>query len=216
MPAVSHSSLNQQCHLTVSLGVAAFSVWAPKVFKYYKDHLDPLLAQKTHLRRNFDKSIFTSAAFNFGPNVCTFSHRDCMNCPFGWCAIQSLGNFDHTLSGHLVIEELKLLIEFPPGCLILLPSAVLTHANTTIQTGEVRASFTQYAAGGLFRYVDNGFQTQDELQASVSEEEFRAKMKRKETRWKQGLEMYSTVEDLLANVRALAEEAENEVEEGQL
>lgn len=200
----------------VTFVIAAFSVWAPGVFQYYKDHLDPLLKKQPHLKKNFDKSIFTSAAFNFGPNVCTCSHRDCMNCPFGWCAIQSLGRFDHTLGGHLVLEDLRLLIEFPPGCLILIPSAVLIHANTTIRPGELRASFTQYAAGGLFRYVDNGFQTQDELRASISPGEFDARMKEKETRWKRGLSMYSTMEDLLAKVRTLAEMDKGAAEEGQL
>jgi adenine-specific DNA glycosylase len=194
---------------------AAFSVWAPELFKYYKDHLDPLLEKMKHLRKHFKKSVFTSAAFNFGPNVCTFSHRDCMNCPFGWCAIQSLGSFDHTLGGHLVLEDLKLLIEFPPGCLILIPSAVLTHANTPIQAGEKRASFTQYCAGALFRYVDNRFMTQDEFQASVSNEEFKAKMKEKETRWKKGLALFSTLDDLLERMKVLADQAK-EAEEGQL
>ncbi|KAJ2920035.1 hypothetical protein MD484_g256, partial [Candolleomyces efflorescens] len=195
---------------------AVFSAWAPRVFKYYKQRIDPLFEKLTHLRRIFDKSIFTSAAFNFGPNACTFSHRDCMNCPFGWCAIQSLGNFDHTLGGHLVLEDLKLLVEFPVGCTILIPSAVITHANTAIQPGETRASFTQYCAGGLFRFVDNGFQTQGQLQASVSEEEFRRRMEEKKTRWKKGLDLYSTIEELIADASARAEEEASQREEGQI
>ncbi|KAJ2933959.1 hypothetical protein H1R20_g3123, partial [Candolleomyces eurysporus] len=195
---------------------AAFSVWAPDLFQYYKAHLDPLMQKENHLKKNFEKSIFTSAAFNLGPNVCTLSHRDCMNCPFGWCAIQSLGQFDHTLGGHLVLEDLKLLVEFPPGCLILIPSAVLTHANTPIQVGEMRASFTQYCAGALFRYVDNNFMTQDEFRASVTGEEFEAKMKEKETRWKKGLELFSTLDDLVERAKAFADQMEKTVEEGQV
>ncbi|KAJ2911680.1 hypothetical protein MD484_g8734, partial [Candolleomyces efflorescens] len=195
---------------------AAFSVWAPRLFKYYKDRLDPLLERMKNLKKNFEKSIFTSAAFNFGPSVCTIAHRDCMNCPFGWCAIQSLGNFDHTLGGHLVIKELKLLVEFPPGPVILIPSAVFTHANTPVQAGERRASFTQYCAGALFRYVDNDFMTQDAFQASVSREEFEMKMKEKETRWKEGLGLFSTLDDLLEDAKSHAKEAADSVEEGQL
>ncbi|KAJ2917968.1 hypothetical protein MD484_g2469, partial [Candolleomyces efflorescens] len=195
---------------------AAFSAWAPKVFKYYKDHIDPLFERMPHLRRIFDRSIFTSAAFNFGPNACTFAHRDCMNCPFGWCAIQSLGHFDHTLGGHLVLEELKLLLEFPIGCVVLIPSAVLTHANAAIRSGETRASFTQYCAGGLFRFVDNDYQTQAQLQASVSEEEFRVRMEQKGSRWKRGLDLYSTMEELLADAHARVEKEASQREEGQI
>ncbi|KAJ2911954.1 hypothetical protein MD484_g8460, partial [Candolleomyces efflorescens] len=195
---------------------AVFSFWAPRLFKYYKDHLDPLLERMKNLEKNFEKSVFTSAAFNFGPCVCTIAHRDCMNCPFGWCAIQSLGNFDHTLGGHLVIKELKLLIEFPPGPVILIPSAVFTHANTPVQAGEKRASFTQYCAGALFRYVDNNFMTQDAFQASVSQEEFEMKMKEKKTRWKDGLGLFSTLDELFEDAKRRAEQAADNVEEGQL
>ena len=41
-------------------------------------------------------------------------------------------------------------------------------------------------------------------------------MKEKETRWKRGLSMYSTMEDLLAKVRTLAEMDKGAAEEGQL
>ncbi|KAJ2914179.1 hypothetical protein MD484_g6247, partial [Candolleomyces efflorescens] len=183
------------CRLA-TYGSAAFSVWAPDLFRYYKSRLDPLMQKFKHLKKNFEKSIFTSAAFNFGPN--------------------SLGHFDHTLGGHLVLEDLKLMIEFPPRCLILIPSAVLTHANTPIQEGESRASFTQYCAGALFRYVDNKFMTQDELQASVTKEEFEAKMKEKETRWQNGLKLFSTLDGLLERAKAFASQTEMALEEGQL
>ncbi|KAI0665364.1 hypothetical protein C8Q78DRAFT_995596 [Trametes maxima] len=56
-----------------------------------------------------------------------------------------------------------LVVEFPPGSSILLMSAVVLHANTPIQDGETRMSFTQYCAGGLLRWVDSGFRTQGEL-----------------------------------------------------
>ncbi|KAK0191924.1 hypothetical protein F5146DRAFT_999182 [Armillaria mellea] len=49
-------------------------------------------------------SIFPCAAFNFGGNVWTFRHKDILNCPFGWCAITSLGQFDPTVG---VLWELK-------------------------------------------------------------------------------------------------------------
>lgn len=180
---------------------AAFSVWAPDLYAHYKINLDAMLNKMPGLQRNFDKSIFACSAFNFGPAACTCAHRDCMNCPFGWCAIQALGVFDHTGGGHLVLDDLKLVIEFPVGSLILLPSAVLAHANTTIQPGERRASFTQFTAGDLFRFVDNNFKTEESFRKSVSKKVFTAKMKEKETRWELGLEKWSTVEDLLARVQ---------------
>lgn len=149
-----------------------------------------------HLRRNFDRSIFTSAAFNFGPNAWTYKHRDSLNCPFGWCSIQALGCFDPQKGGHLILWDLHLVIEFPAGALVLIPSATLMHSNIPVQPGDCRASFTQYCSGGLFRYVDNGFRTEAQL-AAEDPAEYERMCLLKRTRWKMGLALLSTLDDLL-------------------
>ncbi|KAJ7244803.1 hypothetical protein B0H12DRAFT_995993, partial [Mycena haematopus] len=137
---------------------AAFALWAPRLHAYYVDYNQRLSAHLPHLHRPFPKSVFSCAAFNFGPRVRTFKHRDVCNLPFGWCAIQALGEFDATKGGHLVLWDIKVVVEFPAGALILLPSATVAHSNVPVQATEERISFTQFTAGGLFRYVDNGFQ----------------------------------------------------------
>ncbi|KAJ7048973.1 hypothetical protein C8F01DRAFT_1213543 [Mycena amicta] len=137
---------------------AAFATWAPRLHAYYVRYNK----HYAHLRRPFPSSVFSCAAFNFGPNVWTFKHRDVLNLPFGWCAIQALGKFDPTKGGHLILWDLKLIIEFPPGSLILIPSATLSHSNIPVQKGDERASFTQFTPGGLFRFADNGFRTEEE------------------------------------------------------
>ncbi|KAJ7109051.1 hypothetical protein C8R43DRAFT_904942 [Mycena crocata] len=175
---------------------AAFSLWAPRVYTYYKEHDDVLRQRLPHLTRNFDKSIFACAAFNFGPDVWTFRHRDVMNVPFGWCAVQALGHFDARKGGHLVLWDLELVIEFPHGATILLPSATVAHSNIPVQPGEERASFTQYTPGGLMRYVDNGCRTEGELEQQDPDEYVRM-MAAKDTRWDMGIGLLSTVEELL-------------------
>jgi len=67
----------------------------------------------------------------------------------------------------MVIWDWKLIIEFPPGSTILLLSGVLKHSNTAISSNEVRYLFTQYSAGGLFRWVDNHFQTAEEYRKTL-------------------------------------------------
>lgn len=118
-----------------------------------------LAQRQPELRRPFDNSIFPACTVNFGPNVATVPHLDFNNDPALMCLIQSLGNFDPKLGGHLVLWDLKLVIEFPPGSTICIPSSLLSHSNLPIRAGETRASFTQYAAGALFRWVDHGFGT---------------------------------------------------------
>jgi hypothetical protein len=141
-------------------------------------------------------SIFSSAAFNFGRNVWTFKHRDVLNLAFGWCAVQALGCFDATKGGHLVLWDLKMAVEFPHGALILLPSATVAHSNIPVQPGDERVSFTQFTAGGLFRYLDNGCKTVEEL-AEADPAEYEHLMGLKAARWQMGLSLLSTLDELL-------------------
>lgn len=88
------------------------------------------------------------------------------------------------------------MLEFPPGSLVLIPSATITHSNTPIQPGESRTSFTQFCPGGLLRYVDNGFRTEAELQAA-DPAAYKQMLREKEDRWKMGLGLLSCLDDLI-------------------
>ncbi len=121
---------------------------------------------------------------------------DSANFPFGWCTITALGHSNARRGSHLVLWDLKLVIDFLPGSTILIPSAILRHSNTTIAKGERRYSFTQYTAGGLFRWVDYGFQTSEEYWGSLHKEEHLQAQKERSERWMMGLHMFSTLEEL--------------------
>ncbi|KAJ7777820.1 hypothetical protein DFH07DRAFT_1035958, partial [Mycena maculata] len=174
---------------------AAFALWAPRLYRYYRNCDAKLRDKHRDLRRPFASSVFFAAAFNFGRNVWTFKHRDVLNLAFGWCAVQALGHFNPKTGGHLVLWDLRLGIEFLPGALILLPSATVAHSNVPVQDNEERVSFTQFSAGGIFRYVDNGCQTVDEL-AENDPEEYERLMALKATRWEEGLKLFSTITEL--------------------
>ncbi|KAJ7776454.1 hypothetical protein B0H16DRAFT_1302552 [Mycena metata] len=111
------------------------------------------------LRLNFTNSILPSVTFNLGPQSVTFEHVDHLNRPFGWCVITNDGDFDYKRSAHLYLKQLKLVVEFPPAATAAIPSAVVEHGNTPLAPTETRYSITQYAAGGLFRWVKYGFRT---------------------------------------------------------
>ena len=123
-------------------------------------------------------------------------HRDAKNLPFGWCMITALGEFDPTKGGYFVLSDLKIFIEFPPGSTILIPSATLRHCNIPVQSSETRTSFTQFAAGDLFRYVQCGFMTEKEL-AGVDPEKYAEMLEKKKSRWARGVELFSTESELL-------------------
>jgi hypothetical protein len=105
------------------------------------------------------------------------------------CAVTAFGDFDPKKGGHLILWECGLVIEFPPGSTILLPSATISHSNVTIGRDERRYSFTQYTAGGLFRWVENGFQKSTDFRASLSPEESAKQNEKDEQRWAWGLSL---------------------------
>lgn len=180
--------------------LAMLAFWAPSLYQYYRScnsRLDPRLATP----RPFSRSVFASCTFNLGPNAWTFKHCDVLNLPFGWCPVTSLSDFDPTKGGHLVLWDVKLVIEFPPGSTILIPSATIAHSNVPVAKHEHRASFTQYSAGGLFRYVDNDFMTAAEL-AAKNPEKYQENLDKKEDRWEMGVGLWSTLNELVGRAEA--------------
>lgn len=145
----------------------AFSAYAPKLYERYCDYFERLHAHDPTLTWNFPKSVFPATTVNFGPNAVCYDHLDFGNAAAGWCAITSAGSYDPKLGGHLILFDIDLIVEFPPGSTILIPSSIMRHGNTPVQSGETRVSMTHYAAGGLFRYVDHGFSTQEKADPKV-------------------------------------------------
>lgn len=93
----------------------------------------------------------------------TLPHRDSANLAAGLCVITALGRFDHTRGGQIVLWELGLVIDFPAGASIAIPSSLVTHFNVPVRQFDVRYSLTQYCSGHLCRFVENGFQTDKQL-----------------------------------------------------
>jgi hypothetical protein len=137
--------------------------FAPKMAKEYIKDLKTLFTTHPELRHNHRNSIFPATTYNLGLRTATFNHLDGLNRPDGLCALTTGGDYDHKKSAHLYLEQLRVIIEFPSGATSLLPSATVGHGNTPLQEGETRCSLTQYAAGGLFRWVGYGFKTAKQL-----------------------------------------------------
>lgn len=118
----------------------------------------PKLYQRDPSLQRLFPSIFPGATFNLGPQTTTLPHFDSKNKGNGIVSVCSLGEFDHSKGGHLVFLTLKMFVQFPSGSMVLFPSAIVEHANTPIAANETRMSFTQWMAGGLFRWIDYDFQ----------------------------------------------------------
>ena len=115
------------------------------------------------------------------------------------CAIQSLGNFDHTKGGHLILWQLNIMLEFPPGFLALIPSATITHSNSPVSEHETRLSFTQFCPGGLLRYVDSDFRTEREF-AEKDPAGFAEMQRAKAQQWEERLKLLTVYDEMLASL----------------
>jgi hypothetical protein len=175
----------------------------PKQYVEYRACGEALDAKEKTPKKLFPKSVFPCATVNLGPRTCCRGHRDSGNRACGQCVITAAGNYDHTKRGHLVLHEFKLIIQFPSGSTALIPSATVTHSNVPIAANEERFSVTQYAAGGLFRWVEYNHMTEDEFErtdrrgwaATTSPEACR-------NRVAAGLSSFSKYSELLSDLKA--------------
>ncbi|KAJ7433332.1 hypothetical protein FB451DRAFT_1345107 [Mycena latifolia] len=175
-------------------------IYAPKLWRYYVDVLRLLFEHHPGLQHNFTNSIFPAATFNLGPDVVTDEHMDFNNLVHGLCGVTSGGKFDHTKGGQIYMKQIKLVIDFPSGSSILFPSAFIDHGNTPIQGGETRFSLTQYAVGGLFRWVKYGFRSAKSVLASAGGADLIASFDGVPgSRWQWAMNLFSKVDELETN-----------------
>ncbi|KAF4614892.1 hypothetical protein D9613_003558 [Agrocybe pediades] len=153
--------------------------WAPDLHSYYVEYLGKLYTHNPSLKGTFKNSSASSIWTG-------------LTYPLVGAASRALGSFDHTKGGHLILWECGLVIEFPAGSTILIPSAIISHSNTTIAPAETRYSFTQYTAGGLFRRFENGFQKSEAHWDSLSDEEKAEEAKKDSVRWAFGISLLRT------------------------
>jgi hypothetical protein len=144
-----------------------------------------------------DGSVFPVVTFNLGPAVATWPHKDDDNFAPGWCAITAIGDYDPTRGGHIVLWELGLVVEFPPGTTIFIPSALITHSNTAVQPGETRMSIVQYAPAGLFRWAWYGFETKGRKDVEDPDKKSTREKQREKERDRY-MALYSKYEELLS------------------
>ncbi|THU86476.1 hypothetical protein K435DRAFT_683546, partial [Dendrothele bispora CBS 962.96] len=175
---------------------SAFATWAPKLHQVYMDTLSSYEAHDPSFHRNFPGTAFAAATFNFDEQTETMEHVDYFNYITGWCGITALGHFNHTKGAQMILWDLKLVIEFPPVSSMLIPSCFLRHSNTAVPTGETRQSFTEFSAGGLFRYKDDEMRTR----VSMSNEERKQKETEARESAREAVNIYSTFKELADTV----------------
>ncbi|KAG6826053.1 hypothetical protein H0H92_001295 [Tricholoma furcatifolium] len=128
--------------------------------------------------------------------ICKFGSDDA-NLAQSWCSITPLGVFDAAQEGQIILWDLGIVVDFPSGSTILIPSALILHSNAPIAENKTRYSIIQYAAAGLFRWVENGFMSEEAWLAKATSDEIKEHTERQEKRWAEAAKMFTKLEELL-------------------
>ncbi|KAL0564714.1 hypothetical protein V5O48_017325 [Marasmius crinis-equi] len=161
-----------------------------KLHALYTWVLDRVIEDGEGLKRNYPKTCFAATTLNMD-RACTLKHVDHLNLFCGLCAVFNVGDFDYEKGGHLVLWDLGLVLEFPPGCTVLFPSVLIAHSNTPIEVHETRSSITQFTAAGLFRWVHNGCMTDKEYGQYANVRQKKARAQHRENLSSMGLDLLS-------------------------
>jgi hypothetical protein len=100
---------------------------------------------------------FAQCTLNVGEKSTSGEHVDGKNFASGLCTVAPVGRFDYSRGGHLIMHELRIILEVPAGSIVFFPSAIITHENTPVQQGETRQVVTAYASGSVFQSADSNF-----------------------------------------------------------
>lgn len=173
---------------------ASFEHWAPELHKLYSDtHAKITEHYGLHKDTIGGNCPFAAITVNFGPQVVCWRHRDLKNLAYGVCPITVLGDFDSELGGHIILHELKLIVQMRSGDTIFIPSAVVTHETMPIGPGETRESIALYSAGGVFRDADAGFQSYTSWEKK-DKAAYDQHILKGEQRWADGWSLFTTLE----------------------
>ncbi|KJA29421.1 hypothetical protein HYPSUDRAFT_517945 [Hypholoma sublateritium FD-334 SS-4] len=176
---------------------SSLALYAPKLYSHCRAKLNTLPVQFPRLAPFFPDSskVFPATAFDLGPGTSAQKNRTALNHPYGWSATQAFGQFDPTKGGQLVFWEPRLIVQFPPGALVLHPAAMITVTTTPVNEGETRTSMTQYIPASLFQYVESGFRSAKELKVHNAVVH-QGDSKSGADKWRMGLDLFTTLDEL--------------------
>lgn len=176
---------------------AQFAKYFPAIYDDFSETLERVVDNDPKLSVPIPGCAWAATHINFPPGSWCHAHTDHLNHVGGLCAVWALDEFNADKGGHIILWDLKLVVRFPPGNLILLPSALVKHGNISVYQGGKRSAFVLFSAAGLFRWVLNGMMSDAEFKESASAEDLKAWQEFRASQAQRNTERFPLWDDLV-------------------
>ncbi|KAJ7483692.1 hypothetical protein B0H11DRAFT_1723218, partial [Mycena galericulata] len=170
--------------------------FAPRLHSYVDQARETLLHHDPTLCDNITGGAYPSVEFYLGSPESP-PRLDDLDMMWAWRALTALGVYNPRWGGELILWDEKKVIQFPPGATFLFPAAFMRYSFTQVRMLERQYAFSQYAQAGLFRYIDNGFKSEMNFEATAWRAEYESRERAKDARVVRALGMYSLVNEVV-------------------
>ncbi|KAJ7790273.1 hypothetical protein B0H13DRAFT_1676228, partial [Mycena leptocephala] len=82
-----------------------------------------------------------------------------------------LGQYSWLHGGHIILWNLGLVVCFPPGASIIIPTGVIQYSFVKVRPGEHCYSVLQWAGSGIARWFENGRRSDIDFALKATKEE---------------------------------------------
>ncbi|KAJ7916472.1 hypothetical protein B0H13DRAFT_1609353, partial [Mycena leptocephala] len=168
----------------------------PRLLAYVRHTKDVLMANDPTLRDNCTGGAFPAVEFFLGSDESPPTLHD-LDMMWSWRALTALGEYNARWGGELILWDEKKIFKFPPGATFLFPGRLIRYSFTQVRCSfSSEYSFGQYAHAGLFRYVENGFMSEANFEATAWKLQREARDRMRDARMVKALGMYSLLNEI--------------------
>ncbi|KAJ7766824.1 hypothetical protein B0H16DRAFT_1717164 [Mycena metata] len=161
----------------ISYGNRLLEALVPAAFNTLDIEKDTFLQHDPKALYPCSSSVFSAATVEFGPHLQATNRRHQAG---SWSILVALGKYVGRLGGHIILWDLGLVVAFPPGSCILIPTGIIRYSFVKVRPHETRYSVVQWAGAGIGRWFGNGHRSDIEFAANATREQHKARQGERE------------------------------------
>ncbi|KAJ7477124.1 hypothetical protein B0H11DRAFT_1726692 [Mycena galericulata] len=154
------------------------------------------LKDKTNLEPAFKDSIFTTSEVVTCAGL-NFSRRNYEAAFYALEVLTICGTYNFKERGHLIFWEDDAIIPLRPGTTVAFPGGTKRYLFVDVAHNEKRYIFRQFCHAGILRWVEKGFRSDVEFEATASHAEMAAWNARRAARGEKSIKLYGKLKDII-------------------